>query len=109
MSCRWLSAAFPILIVLTFCPHIALGESVFKLPCAISYNRGPAIDTTCLVRSSMAHGFTVEMVQTPNGKTFILDNAKTDTDEWYLNHQRAAKVSDEPDPCYRNTLVEICF
>jgi hypothetical protein len=109
MSRPWLSAAFPILVVLLFHTHTASGQSLFKVPCAISYNGSPPIETNCLVKSSMAHGLMVEMVQTPNGKTFVLANHKSDTGEWYLDHQRAAKVSDEPNPCYRNAVVQICF
>jgi hypothetical protein len=30
----------------------------------------------------------VETVQTPNGKTFVLENLKSDTGEWYLDHRK---------------------
>jgi hypothetical protein len=109
MSRSWLSVALPILVVLLFHTHTASGQSLFKVPCAISYNGSPPIETKCLVRNSMAHGLMVQMVQTPNGKTFVLANHKSDTSEWYLDHQRAEKVSGEPNPCYRNAVVQICF
>ena len=53
MSRPWLSAAFPILVLLLFHPHTASGQSLFKVPCAISYNESPPIETNCLVRSSL--------------------------------------------------------
>jgi hypothetical protein len=109
MSRPWLSATFPILVLLLFQTHSASGESLFRVPCAISFNGSPPIETNCLVRSSMVHGLMVERVQTPNGKTFILENDISNSGEWYLNHQRATKVSDERNPCYRNAIVQICF
>jgi hypothetical protein len=109
MSRPWLSAAFPILVVLLVHTHTASGQSLFRVPCAISYNGSQPIETNCLVRSSMTHGLMTEMVQTSNGKTFVLENYNSNNGEWYLDHQRAAKVSDEPNPCYRNPVVQICF
>ena len=30
--------------------------------------------------------FALDIVETPNGKAFILENDKADTNKWYLNH-----------------------
>ena len=109
MSRPLLSAASAILVLLLVHTHTASGQSLFKVPCAISYNESLPIETSCLVRSSMAHGIMVEMAQRPNGKTFVLENLKSDTGEWYLDHRKAVKVSGEPYPCYRNEIVQICF
>ena len=110
MANHWFSVTFAILLVVLSYTHALAGsESLFKLPCTISYNGNPPIETNCIVRSSMSQGFMVDTVQTPNGKTFILENDQSDTDKWYLNHQAAVKVSGEPNPCYQNTTVSICF
>jgi hypothetical protein len=104
------ATALPILVVLLFCGHTASGfEGEFKVPCTIAYNGFPPIETNCMVRSRIIQELTLDIVETPNGKAFILENDKADTSKWYLNHQVAVKTSDEPEPCYRNNEVQICF
>jgi hypothetical protein len=49
-----------------------------------------------------------ELVQTPNGKTFVLENDPSDG-KWYLDHKAAVMVSDEPIPCYQNEQLKLCF
>jgi hypothetical protein len=110
MVCLRLRAALAIPLIVVFWTNASAGsQSLFKLPCMISYNGSPSIATDCEVSSTLERGYTVERVRTPNGKSFILENGKSEIDEWYLNHQKATKVSDEPNPCYRSALVEICF
>jgi hypothetical protein len=48
-------------------------------------------------------------VQTPNGKTFILEKGRFDNGEWYLDHEISVKISDEPNPCYQNKRLKLCF
>jgi hypothetical protein len=81
-------------------------ESLFKIPCSISYKRDPAVHMDCLVRSSMSQGM-LRIVTTPDGKTFRIED--DDTGQWFLNHKRAIKTSDEPHDCYKNPQVEVCF
>jgi hypothetical protein len=110
MTHRRLDTALPMLVVLLFCGHMAAGfEGEFKVPCTIAYNGFPPIETNCIIRSSIIQEFALHRVETPNGKAFILENDKADTSKWYLNHQVAVKTSDEPEPCYRNNEVQICF
>ena len=107
MVCLRPRTALAIPLIAVFCA--AGSQSLFKLPCQISYNGSPAITTECEVSSTLERGYTVERVRTPNGKSFILESGRSETDEWHLDHLRATKVSDEPNPCYRSALVEICF
>ena len=107
MVCLRLGIALAIPLIAVFCA--AGSQSLFKLPCQISYDGSPSIETECKVSSTLEHGYVVERVRTPNGKTFILESNRSETDERYLNHLKATKVSDEPNPCYRNRSVEICF
>jgi hypothetical protein len=107
MVCLRLRTPLAIPLIVVFCA--AGSQSLFKLPCQISYNGNPSIETECEVSSTLERGYTVARVRTPNGKSFILESSRSETDEWYLNHQTATKVSDEPKPCYRNRSVEICF
>lgn len=107
MFCLRLRTAFSIPLIVAFCA--AGAQSLFRLPCMISSNGSPSIATDCEVSSTLERGYIVERVRTPNGKTFILESNRSETDEWYLNHQKATKVSDEPNPCYRSASVEICF
>lgn len=91
-------------------PVAAAGsQSLFKLPCTISYDGGASIATHCLVKNSASQGSVIERVQTPNGKIFILENDRVDHEKWYLDHKVAVKVSDEPDPCYQNEKLTLCF
>jgi hypothetical protein len=107
MVCLRLRTALSVSLIVAFCA--AGSQSLFKLPCTISYNGSPLIETDCEVSSTLERGYIVERVRTPNGKSFILESSRSETDEWHLNHQTATKVSDEPKPCYRNRSVEICF
>lgn len=92
------------------CPiAVANSQSLFKLPCAISYDGGSSIVTNCLVKTSLSQGSVRQRVQTPNGKTFILERDPSDYGKWYLDHKAAVKVSEEPNPCYQNEQLKLCF
>lgn len=102
--------ALSITMVSLFCTNDAFAfEATFKLPCTISYHSKPEIATFCIVNISVSQGVMVERVKTPNGRAFIIANDNTQVDEWYLNHERAVKVSDEPSACYQNQQVKICL
>jgi hypothetical protein len=89
--------------------HFYSGSPMHFLSGVDTYNGFPPIETNCMVRSSILQEFAIDIVETPNGKAFILENDKADTNKWYLNHQVAVKISNEPEPCYRNNEVQICF
>src|SRR5271168_2971421 len=80
---------------------VAGSQSLFKVPCPLSYDGGASITTNCLVKSIASQGEIASQVQTPNGKTFILEYDQSDG-KWYLDHKAALKVSEEPNPCYQS-------
>ena len=84
-------------------------KSTFKLPCMLSYNGEPPISTHCVMSIDASQRAVVEIVSTANGRRFIIESHKADIDEWYLDHERAVKVSDEPITCYENREVKLCF
>ena len=88
---------------------VAGSQSLFRVPCTISYDGGELIATNCMVTSRLSQGFLVQKVQTPNGKTFILEKGRFDNGEWYLDHEISVKISDEPNPCYQNKRLKLCF
>src|SRR5271170_2873700 len=87
---------------------VAGSQSLFKLPCTISYDGGASITTNCLVTRSASQGKIVSRVQTPNGRILILENDPSD-EKWYLDHRAALKVSEEPNPCYQSEQLKVCF
>lgn len=110
MCCLWLNTALPVIIALLCYTNAALAfDAIFKLPCSISYNGKPPITTDCTASIRMSQEVVVATIKTPNGKTFNIENNISDIDEWYLNHERAEKVSEEPNTCYQNQQVKICF
>jgi hypothetical protein len=110
MSHRRLGPASIIFTILLFYSGVATAfEAEFRLPCMIDYRGKPEIVVTCLVRIHISKEIAVETVKTPNGGTFIIENDKSDTNKWYLDHATAVKTSDEPISCYRNDRVQICF
>jgi hypothetical protein len=84
-------------------------EMLDKRPCTIAYNRGLPVHMDCLVRSSMSQGVLVEIVRTPDGKTFRIENTSADIDKWFVNRKRAIKSGTEARPCYTISQIEICF
>jgi hypothetical protein len=110
MSYRSLGRALPIFIVLLFYSNTAPAfETRFTLPCTITYSGQPPIETSCELQRSMSQGLLVEKIKTPNGKVFIIQNDQSDAEEWYLDHQRAAEISDQPITCYQNQQVKLCL
>ena len=108
LSCRSIATFVALLgIGVSFPAAMAGSQSLFKLPCTISYDSGTSIATNCLVNSSQ--GSMIERVQTPNGKFFVLENDPSDHAKWYLDHKSAVKVSEEPNPCYQNQQLKVCF
>ncbi len=84
-------------------------KSTFKLPCMLSYNGKPPISTHCVASIDVSQRAVVEIVSTANGRRFIIENHKADIDEWYLDHERAVRISDEPITCYENREIKLCF
>lgn len=84
-------------------------KSTFKLPCMLSYNGKPPISTHCVASIDASQRAVVDIVSTSNGRRFIIENHKADIDEWYLDHERAVRISDEPITCYENREVKLCF
>ena len=104
----WL--AFIAALAITLVSDTALAfEATFKLPCMIVYAGKLPISTLCIASISMSNGMTIEKVKTPNDRTFIIENDKPGMGAWYLDHERAVKVSDEPNTCYQNQQVKICL
>jgi hypothetical protein len=101
--------AIPLVLYLSCTTAEAGSQSLFRLPCTISYDGRASIATNCMLTSSMSQGSMVQRVQTPNGKTFILENDPSDNGKWYLDHEPAVKISEEPNPCYQNQQVKLCF
>lgn len=84
-------------------------KSTFKLPCMLSYNGKPPISTHCVASIDASQRTVVEMSSTANGRRFVIENHKADVDEWYLDYERAVRISDEPITCYANREVKLCF
>jgi hypothetical protein len=107
--CR-LGAALLILVAILRCGNAALGfEGDLKLPCMISYNGKSPFIVTCTVIISVSKSYLTEIAKTPNGGMFIIENDKLDSGKWYLDHEPAVRTSGEPNPCYRNSHVQICI
>src|SRR5271167_2441324 len=87
---------------------VADSQSLFRVPCTISYDGGASITTSCLVKSIVSQEEIVSQVQALNGKTFIVENDPSDG-KWYLDHKAALKVSEEPNPCYQSKQLKLCF
>lgn len=110
MSYRLLRRALPIFVALLFYSDPAPGfESLFRLPCTIAYSGQPPIETSCELQRSISQGLLVDKIKTPNGRIFIIQNDKSNAEEWYLDHQRAAEISDQPITCYQNQQVKLCL
>jgi hypothetical protein len=84
-------------------------EGNFKLPCLIYYNKKLPVAVTCAVMVTLEKGHIIELAKTPNGKTFVIENDKSDSDKWYLDHEPAVETSGEPASCYRNSQVRVCL
>lgn len=82
-------------------------HAIYDLPCMISYDGQIPITTTCLVNVEASNDVYYETIRTRNGKSFVIQ--KTDLAKWYLDHEQAIKVSDEPNTCYQNRQVKICL
>jgi len=110
MSCRRLITASVIITgSLVYMYAASAFDAMYKLPCSISYDGKPIITTNCMMSMRISKEVMVATIKTPNGRTFIIENDIADVNGWYLNHKRAEKVSDEPNTCYQNTQVKICF
>src|SRR5262245_52514188 len=84
-------------------------EGSFKLPCMVSYDNKVPFVVSCAVTIHIKEGHVVEMVKTPNGKFFIIENGAVDSSKWYLNHKAAIITASEPKPCYSNAEVKVCL
>ena len=106
----WLITGLEItLFFLIYVTVASASDFAYKLPCIISYDGKPPITTNCIATIGISQGVVVETVKTPNGRTFITENDPSNLDEWYLDHDRAVKVSSEPITCYQNKQVKICL
>jgi hypothetical protein len=84
-------------------------ERTYKTPCEIFYQRDKPFVVTCTVKVRLNGKHAVLFVRTPNHKTFIIENGAADQNEWFLDHKVAALKSEEPDPCFQNEKVKVCF
>ena len=81
----------------------------FRVPCTIIYEERSAITTRCLITLHKSDDTILEIVQTPNGRQFILEDLVSDVDSWYLNHLPAVETAEGPHPCYHNHQVTLCL
>jgi hypothetical protein len=81
----------------------------FMVPCTIIYEEHSAITTSCLITLHKFDHMVLEIVRTPNGRQFILEDFVSDSDSWYLNHKPAVMTSEGLHPCYQNQQVTLCL
>jgi hypothetical protein len=81
----------------------------FRVPCTIIYEERSSIATRCLITLHKSDDTIREIVQTPNGRQFILEDFVSDSDSWYLNHLPAVETAQGPHPCYQIHRVTLCL
>jgi hypothetical protein len=82
-------------------------QSAYRLPCMIFYRGAAPITTNCVVNITATGNSWIETVKTENGRKFIIH--KDGAERWYLDHELSDKVSDEPNTCYQNRELKLCF
>ena len=102
-----IAAAIAIITLLVHATAVLAFQATYRLPCMISYDGRMPITTTCLVNIGVTGDRWLETVKTENGRAFVIE--KTNTTQWYLDHERAVKVSDEPNTCYQSLQVRVCL
>jgi hypothetical protein len=104
----------PLLIVVVapifwVAPTLAF-EGTYKAPCEIFYRGVKPFVVTCTVRVGLNKKHVVMSAQTPNGKAFVIENGGPDENEWFLDHKVAEVLrTNDPDPCFQNEKVRVCF
>ena len=83
-------------------------EGSFRVPCEISYRGEAPFVVICAVKVTTTRGHVVEIARTPNGRAFVVKN-DGGSEEWLLDHEKAVLTSEEPNPCYKNAEVQVCF
>ena len=84
-------------------------DATYNLPCIVDYNGKPPITTSCLTDINNSRGTIVETIKTHNGKSFIIENNKSDDHEWYIDRKPAERISEEPYTCYQSREVKLCL
>ena len=102
-----LMAAAIAMISICYVHAAPASKSTFRLPCMIVYDEQTPISTNCLITVELSGDVMIEKVTTGNGRSFKIE--KRNSAQWYLNHQTAIKISDEPNTCYQNRQVKVCF
>jgi hypothetical protein len=106
---RGVSLIILVAVILWAVPTLGFVRT-YQTRCKIFYNGEKPLVVTSTIRVKLSGKHVMMLVRTPNGKTFIIENGGPDQKEWFLDHKVAEVLkSKDPDPCFQNEKVKVCF